>query len=306
MKNLILISAHMEQFGNTFTRFLDGHPNLFVTPFESQIGTPYSHNLFSSEVHFRYHYPEFKIGITPQEAYDSMYDEELKTFLKTPQRSKFKNCGMKMSEKDRKDFFLIILNNKLGDGPLKRSDYVQAYFDSTFLSWKNYHNKINVNFWVGYNPQMIMDTDKVFQDFPEAHVIHIIRSPFAAYADHLTRPFPTSIETYCKLWNTTQLYALNYSGKYTNFNIIRIEDFFQDKKRIMKSLCEGIGIKYDPILLYPSFNAKKLTSLPPWGAVKEPTLKYNKEAAARLTKDQIKKISIECAFMLNRLDYKTP
>ena len=36
---LLMIGAMYENGGNTTHRFLDGHPQLFVYPFESQLGT---------------------------------------------------------------------------------------------------------------------------------------------------------------------------------------------------------------------------------------------------------------------------
>ena len=36
---LVMIGAMYENGGNTTHRFLDGHPELFVYPFESQVGT---------------------------------------------------------------------------------------------------------------------------------------------------------------------------------------------------------------------------------------------------------------------------
>jgi len=39
--NLIMLSAMYENGGNTFHRHLDGHPELYVWPFESQLGTKY-------------------------------------------------------------------------------------------------------------------------------------------------------------------------------------------------------------------------------------------------------------------------
>jgi len=42
MKNdfrLLMLGAMYENGGNTTHRFLDGHPEMFVYPYESQIGT---------------------------------------------------------------------------------------------------------------------------------------------------------------------------------------------------------------------------------------------------------------------------
>ena len=38
---LLMVAAMYENGGNTTHRFLDGHPQMFVYPFESQVGTKY-------------------------------------------------------------------------------------------------------------------------------------------------------------------------------------------------------------------------------------------------------------------------
>ena len=37
---LLMLSAMYENGGNTVHRFLDGHPEMYVYPFESQLGIP--------------------------------------------------------------------------------------------------------------------------------------------------------------------------------------------------------------------------------------------------------------------------
>ena len=51
--NLIMISAMYENGGNTTHRMLDGHPELFVYPFESQLGTSFSSHFIQTLVPFR-------------------------------------------------------------------------------------------------------------------------------------------------------------------------------------------------------------------------------------------------------------
>src|SRR5579862_1202109 len=81
---LIMISAMYENGGNTTHRMLDGHPNLFVYPFESQVGSAFGTNMMDSYVPIRYRWPEFPANTTPGEAYEMFWDEELKTLLRAP------------------------------------------------------------------------------------------------------------------------------------------------------------------------------------------------------------------------------
>src|SRR5215813_9405055 len=96
--NVIMISAVYENGGNTTHRMLDGHPELFVYPFESQVGTGYNNDYLTSYCPIRYRWPEFQMSATPEQNYEAFWDEELKTLMRVPSRSKFRDCGMKISE----------------------------------------------------------------------------------------------------------------------------------------------------------------------------------------------------------------
>ena len=56
---LFMISAMYENGGNTTHRFLDGHPKLYVYPFESQLGNSRCADFLSSLYPFKYRYPDF-------------------------------------------------------------------------------------------------------------------------------------------------------------------------------------------------------------------------------------------------------
>ena len=64
MKNpfkLLMISAMYENGGNTTHRFLDGHPEMYVYPFESQLGTKLVHDSLTSMFPAKYRWPEFPL-----------------------------------------------------------------------------------------------------------------------------------------------------------------------------------------------------------------------------------------------------
>ena len=61
---LIMISAMYENGGNTTHRLLDGHPELFAYPFESQVGTNQVNDYLTSYVPFKYRWPEFPLVST--------------------------------------------------------------------------------------------------------------------------------------------------------------------------------------------------------------------------------------------------
>ena len=58
---LLMIGAMYENGGNTTHRFLDGHPELFVYPFESQIGTRWVNDPLTSMFPVKYRWPTFAL-----------------------------------------------------------------------------------------------------------------------------------------------------------------------------------------------------------------------------------------------------
>ena len=286
----------MEHGGNVFHRHLCDHPSLYTYPFESQLGTKFSHNLLSPIYPYRYFWPEFPESTTPEKAYDLMWDEELKCLLRARDRSKFKDCGLIMDEKERISDFVRYCYGK----PLIRKTFIEAYFISTFKSWTNYNKSGGERFYVGYNPGMTANTDLILKDFPDSNIIHIIRNPFSAYSDYLKRPYPNqSLEEYCSAYNVIHQLAYNYSRKYpNNFHILKIEDFLANKRASLTPILDKISIPWSDTLLYPSFNGKKLDSCKPWGTIVTPTTDVNLATAKELNQKQINGIGFECGLML--------
>src|SRR4030095_9462475 len=81
---LLMIGAMYENGGNTTHRFLDGHPQLFVYPFESQLGTRWVTDSLSSTFPVKYRWPVFALHSTPAEDYHAIIDEECKVGARTP------------------------------------------------------------------------------------------------------------------------------------------------------------------------------------------------------------------------------
>jgi hypothetical protein len=307
--NLIMISAEFEHGGNLMHRHFDGHPRCFTYMGESQMGTKYSRNALTYWHPFRYAYPEFPEGTTYERAFDLMWDEECKAYLRNPARSKFKDCGLVMDESKRRAAFrrhcsyepLIEHGALLG---FSRAQVVEAYFRSFFDAWENLNRSGRETHHIGYVPGMVAETDKLFADFPNAHIIHVVRNPFSAYADYLRRPYPQqTLEEYCAVYNAAHHMAVNYAVKYENFHLIRLEDFLADKRAALGPIVDQIGIGWDDALSYPSFNSKVLETLPPWGTVQKPTVEYNASQASSLTLDTRVAIFKECALLNDVFGY---
>lgn len=297
---IIMLSAMYENGGNTTHRLLDGHPNLFVYPFESQVGTGAGSDFLTSYVPIRYRWPEFPADVDPATAYEMFWDEELKTLLRVPGRSKFKDCGLRMDEAKRKQAFIAACRDK----PANRATFAHAFFKSTFDAWENVNRSGKESAYVGYNPVQVFDTDKILADFPDGHVIHVVRNPYSGFADTSKRPFPLGIKRYGWTWNLCQHMALTYKEKYPDrFHLVRFEDIVADTSKAMEALLQRLGLPMSEKCTYPSFNGVKLVEVFPWGTIRIPTPEANLATANELTAAQKRELKTETIVMQRLLGY---
>lgn len=284
---VIMISAMYENGGNTTHRILDGHPELFVYPFESQMGTGYNNDFLASYVPIRYRWSEFPMESTPEADYEAFWDEELKTYLRAPGRSKFKDCGLKMDEGKRRARFVELV----GKWGRSRPAIVEAFFASTFDTWENYNKTGKERFYVGYNPVQVLDAEKILADFPQGHMIHVVRNPYAGYADQFRRPFPPSLERYAHTWAYAQMLALTYRDKYKGrFHIFRFEDLVLDREKTVSGLLQNLKLPFSEKCLVPSFNGAELKQVKPWGTIRTATPAENIATANELSDEQKRRV----------------
>lgn len=298
---LFMISAMYENGGNTTHRMLDGHPEILTYPFESQVGTTLVNDFLSSYVPPRYRWPEFPMHGSAENDYEAFWDEEMKTFLRVPERSKFRHADLQINETDRRRLFVNYMEGK----PRTRANLVAAFFSSTFDAWKNCHRTGKEKAWLGYNPVQVLDTEKILFDFPDGHVIHVVRNPYSGYSDTKKRPFPISLERYTSTWTYCQMLALTYAERYPkNFHIIRFEDIVADTKAAMTKLCGQLGVSYSDTCLYPSWNGLKLEQVYPWGTIRIPTPEVNVATMNQLTDSEKARIKSLSIVMQRQLGYE--
>ena len=183
---LLMIGAMYENGGNTTQRLLDGHPELFSYPFESQPGTKYVLDHLTSMFPVKYRWPVFPLDSTPEADYETIIDEECKVRIKTPQSSKFRDYPMQLDDKERKALFVTHMHGK----PRTRGNLMEAFFRASADAWQDYDRSGQECVYVGYSPIIVVDADKIVADLPGAHVLHIVRNPWSAYADTRKRALP--------------------------------------------------------------------------------------------------------------------
>ena len=298
---LLMIGAMYENGGNTTHRFLDGHPQMFVYPFESQIGTKYVNDMMTSMFPPKYRWPVFTLDATPYDDYKAIIDEECKVRARTPHVSKFRHMPFDFDDNERcATYQQLVSESGRGTGA-----NVAAFFRATFDAWKDCRRSGREIFYVGYSPIITVDTNRILADLPQAHVLHVVRNPWSAFADTLKRPVPLSLENYLLGWTLNQYFALFYRDKYPDrVHIVRAEDVMRDSKQTLGAVCATLGLEAPDSLAKPTWNGGELKEVYPWGTIRVPTPEANLATARELSAAQIDEIRQRARHYLEALDYK--
>ena len=298
---LLMISAMYENGGNTTQRLLDGHPELFSYPFESQPGTKYVTDHLSSLYPLKYRWPVFPVHDTPDRDYETIIDEECKVRIKTPQASKFKKWEIGLDDKERKAEFVALMEGK----PRTRANLMAAFFQSSANAWKDMNRSGREHVHVGYSPIIVIDAEKILGDYDNSHVLQVVRNPWSAYADTKKRAVPLSIEHYMTGWCLNQMYALATQEKYPDrMHIVRFEDIVADPVKTLGAVLAKVGCESSDTLASPSWNGNVMTQVYPWGTIRTPTTQANQATAEELNATETEQIRQRTQTLLGRLGYE--
>jgi hypothetical protein len=300
---LVMIGAMYENGGNTTHRFLDGHPQMYVYPFESQPGTRHVNDMLTSMFPVKYRWPVFTLNASPAEDYRAIIDEECKVRARTPHVSKFRHMEFDFDDDERRRIYTGYVE-KSGRST---GNNMAAFFRSTFDAWKDFRRTGKESVYVGYSPIITVDTDRILSDLPQAHVLHVVRNPWSAFADTSKRPLPLGLDKYLLGWTTTQYYALLYRDKYPGrVHIIRAEDVMRDSRTTLGEFCEKVGVDAAAeSLRMPTWNGVPLKEVYPWGTIRIPTPEANLATARELTSAEVEEIRLRARPYLESFDYKS-
>ena len=280
---LLMISAMYENGGNATHRFLDGHPDLFVYPFESQIGTRLVNDGLSAMFPVKYRWPVFALDASPAADYHAIIDEEAKVRARTPHVSKFRHMPFAFSDDERRERYL----RYVAESGRSAANNVGAFFKATFDAWKDRRRSGHERVYVGYSPIIVVDAAQILSQMPNAHVLHVVRNPWSAYADTRKRPVPLPLADYMLRWCLNQHVALLCRDLFPGrMHIVRTEDVVAGPRAALSPLCATLGIEPGPSLDVPSWNGERLKDIYPWGTIRRATLEANRATAAELSADE--------------------
>jgi hypothetical protein len=300
---LLMISAMYENGGNTTQRLLDGHPELFSYPFESQPGTKYVQDHLSSLYPAKYRWPVFTLHGTPSEDYEAIIDEECKVRIKTPASSKFRDTPLALDDRERKAIFLRLMEGR----ERTRASLVEAFFRASAEAWKDASRSGREQVYVGYSPIIGVDADKIVGDLEGAHVLNVVRNPWSAYADTKKRAVPLSIAHYMTGWSVHQQHALAFAERFEGrVHVVRYEDVVADPVGTLSAVLARVGAGGSPTLATPSWNGQPMEQVHPWGTIRTPTPAANAATAKELSSAEADEIRARTAPLLKAFGYDGP
>ena len=299
---LLMLSAMYENGGNTTHRFLDGHHQMFVYPFESQLGTKLVSDNLTSTFPVKYRWPVFALDASPCQDYKAIIDEECKVRARTPHVSKFRHTPFDFSDDERCEIYQRYID-EMGRS---RPHNIEAFFRATFDAWKDYKRTDEQILYVGYSPIIVVDADKILIELEQAHVLHIVRNPWSAYADTKKRPLPMPLANYMLGWTLNQYYALLFKEKYPKkVHIIRIEDVMANPYETLGALCEDWGLERSASLKKVTWNGEELPQVYPWGTIRQASPEANLNTARELSAEEAEEIRRRAWQYLEVFDYKS-
>ena len=289
-----------ENGGNTTQRFLDGHPELFSYPFESQLGSKYVNDYLSSLFPLKYRWPVFPLDQSLEADYETIIDEECKVRIKTPQSSKFRDYTIDLNDAERKNLFVAWL----GERPRCRGNVVEAFFRASAEAWKDYRRSGEEKAYVGYSPIVVVDADKIVKDLPGAHVLHVVRNPWSAYAETKKRAVPLSMAHYLAAWCLNQQSAILYRSLYPDrVHLIRFEDLIDNPRAVLGAVLARMGIRDSQTLAAPTWNGRPMHEVYPWGTIRHPNAEANRATANELSLEEKEEVRLRTEPLLDLLGY---
>jgi hypothetical protein len=292
-----MLGAMYENGGNVTHRLLDGHPQLYVYPFESQLGTRLVVDSLSSTFPVKYRWPVFALDAAPEADYHSIIDEECKVRARTPHVSKFRDHAFEFSDDERRDRYIELV----AESGRSRPANVEAFFRATFEVWYNRRSSGREGWYVGYSPILVVDAETILEELPDAHFLHVVRNPWSAYADTKKRPVPLSCAAYMLGWTLNQQHALAARERFPErLHILRTEDVLEGA---LFELCERLGLERSDTLARPSWNGEELDEVYPWGTIRKAKPETNRATAEELSEGERVEVRRRAGLYLEKLDY---
>ena len=152
----------------------------------------------------------------------------------------------------------------------------------------------------------VVDAEKILSDLPAAHVLHVVRNPWSAYADTKKRPVPLSLAAYLTAWVVNQYHALLFRALFPErVHVVRAEDVMATPAATLALVLERLGLGPSASLEQPTWNGEPLPEVYPWGTIRRATSEANRATAQELSPRERDEIRERARPYLETFDYAT-
>ena len=247
---LALISQVQRSGGTLLSQLFDGHPELHAHPHELKIGYP-----------TKYTWPKLNLQDDPNRWLETLFEYSVLSHFKK---------GYK-KEKKRDDAFLFLflpsvqrelfLDYVGSIKSLKPRDVFDGYMTSYFGAWlNNQNNHGQKRFITAFTARLAMtknNMESFFEIYPDGRLISIIRDPKNWYPSAIRHKprICRGIQDGVDLWKKSAKAMLRNKKRYGDrVCILTFEDLITKTKAVMFYLADFLEIRFEDILLIPTFN----------------------------------------------------
>ena len=247
---LILISQIQRSGGSMLSQLFDGHPEVHAHPHELKIGYPK-----------KYIWPNIDLNDTPDRWFEILFEDIVVRHFR---------FGYKKMEKYRETFrfiFLLSLQREIflkhldaGQAIILR-DVFNAYMTSYFGAWINNQNSLgDKKIITAFTPRLAMiagNMQSFFEIYPDGRLISILRNPknwFPSANRHFKDKYGDIKQALSQWCENAEAMLKNKKRYGDRVCIITFDDLVQRTESAMRYLADFLKIRFDDILLTPTFN----------------------------------------------------
>ena len=247
---LVLISQVQRSGGTLLSQLFDGHPEFHAHPHELKIGYP-----------TKYTWPKLNLKEKPNRWLEILFEHSVLNHFRK---------GYKKQRNLDEAFYLLFLPSLQREIFLHYLDSVEsitlrdvfdAYMTSYFNAWLNNQNSSgHKKFITAFTARLAMRRDNMesfFEIYPDGRLISVIRDPknwYPSASRHKPRVYGNIGEA-LDLWKESAQAMLWNKERYGDrVRILTFEDLVSKTESVMRYLAQFLEIKFDNILLIPTFN----------------------------------------------------
>ncbi len=256
-KPLILISEIQRSGGTLLSQLFDGHTEIFAYPSEIEIGYPLKWDWLTniSTTNDIFLFEKLCDRLIVKMGRHGEYRKEPLTGPLKEKAFDFK-FDLKSYKKILKDEI-----NKTEKNFNKTKIY-NACMTAFFNAWRNYHDRDPIcwdakKFVCGFVPRLIMldkSVDDFFETCPEGKIVTVIRSPASWYASARAHGYE-DIKNAMDLWAQSAQASINLAERRPDAcKQLFFDDLVLDNQKVMEDVARFCGLKWEDILLQPTFN----------------------------------------------------